>query len=379
MPDEPDYKVYRSRPRLGKGREGRVTEGLQELRDRAPDAPRRPSAKPEYTVHGRRRLPRLRMPGRSRGDSSGWPRITGRRVAKWVLTAVAGWLLLSAVLFVISAQLQRKNTTEAARSALKDSGYTLTSANTILVLGSDARQPGTMEPGADVGGPSRSDSILLIRAGGGKSAKLSIPRDTVVDIPGHGPDKINAAYAIGGPSLTVLTVEQYLGIPVNHLVEVNFGNFPRFIDALGGIDVKTNCVRSDINGGRSNGGTSLRLKAGDNHLSGKQALTLARTRKNMCHPEEDDLMRAKRQQDVLAGIKSRLVSPATFFRLPWVAWEAPKAVKSDMGGPSLFGLFGAIEIGGSPKPEVLGELTPDGGVAATEDEKRAAVRRFLKG
>ena len=138
-------------------------------------------------------------------------------------------------------------------------------------------------------------------------------------------------------------------------------------------------MRSDINGGRRNGGTTLRLKPGEHHLTGKQALTLARTRKNACHPEEDDLTRAKRQQDVLAAIKSRLVSPATFFRLPWVAWEAPKAIKSDMGGPSLLGLFGAIEIGGSPKPQVLGGLQLGGGVGASEEEKRAAVRKFLKG
>jgi hypothetical protein len=62
-----------------------------------------------------------------------------------------------------------------------------------------------------------------------------------------------------------------------------------------------------------------------------------------------------------------------------VAWEAPKAIKTDMGGPSLLGLFGAIEIGGNPKPAVLGELQPGGGVGATDAEKAAAVRKFLKG
>ncbi len=369
MPDEPDYKVYRSRPRLGKGRDDRVADGLQELRDEAPEAPRQPGAKPQYTVHRRRRLPRPRFRGG----------LSGRRVLKWLLTAVAGWILLSLILFMVSSWIQRKNTSEAARSALSDTGWTLTSANTILVLGSDARHEGYAEPGSTIGGPSRADSIMLIRAGGGRSAKLSIPRDTVVDIPGHGPDKINAAYAIGGPSLTIQTVEDYLGIEINHIVEVDFANFPEFIDALGGIDIRTNCVRSDINGGRRNGGTSLRLKAGEHHLNGKQALTLARTRKNDCHPEENDLDRAKRQQQVLAAIKSRLVSPWAFFRLPWVAWEAPKAIRTDMGGPSLLGLFGAIQIGGDPKPEVLGSLQPGGGVGVGEPEKAAAVRRFLKG
>jgi len=376
MPDEPDYKVYRSRPRLLKGREDRVAEGLQELRDEAPHVPRQPGAKPQYAVYGRRRL---RLPRIRRGSLPSPGRVTPGRVFKWLATAVAGWLLLSLLLFLVSAQVQRENTSEAARSALSSTGYTLTSPNTILVLGSDARQPGTMEPGANVGGPSRADSIMLIRAGGGRSAKLSIPRDTIVNIPGHGLDKINAAYAIGGPSLTILTVEQYLGIEINHIVEVDFGDFPEFVDALGGIDIRTNCVKSDINGGRKNGGTSLRLKAGEHHLNGKQALTLARTRNNACRPQENDLDRAKRQQDVVAAIKSRLVSPWIFLRLPWVAWEAPKAIRSDMAGPSLLGLFGAIEIGGSPKPAVLGGLQAGGGVGVTEEVKRAAVSRFLKG
>ena len=217
------------------------------------------------------------------------------------------------------------------------------------MLGSDARTKGTKEPGANVGGPSRSDTILLMRVGGGRSARLSIPRDTFADIPGHGTDKINAAYALGGPGLAVKTVEQFLGIEINHLVEVNFENFPAFIDSLGGIDYTGGCVISRINGGYRNGGYTLRLKPGENHLDGEQALALARTRKNECNPAENDLSRARRQQKILAAIKSRLLHPVTFLRLPFVSWQAPKAVRSDMAGPDLLGLFGAIATGGSPK------------------------------
>lgn len=370
MPDGPDYKVYRSRPRLFKGREARVEDGLQQLRDEAPHAPRQPGAKPEYTTHRRRRLPRPSLPSGA---------ITPGRVGKWIGVAVGGWLLLSLALFLISAQIQAKSTSDAAESALSDGGFPLVSPTTILVLGSDAREPDAAEPGAVIGGPSRADSIMLIRTGAGKSAKLSIPRDTVVDIPGHGPDKINAAYAIGGPSLTINTVEQYLDLEVHHVVEVSFGNFPDFIDALGGIDITTDCVRSDINGGTSNGGTSLRLKAGEHHLDGDDALTLARTRTNDCDPSENDLDRAKRQQDVLSAIRSRLLSPTTFFRLPWVAWEAPKAVQSDMRGPSMLGVAGGLAIGGDSKPVVLGGLDGLGGVAVSDEEKAAAVETFLDG
>ena len=117
------------------------------------------------------------------------------------------------------------------------------------MLGSDARTKGLAEPGS--GGPSRSDSIMLLRIGGGANASLSIPRDTVVDIPGHGTNKINAAYAFGGPALATQTVKQCLGIEVNHVVEVSFENFPQLIDALGGVTYKGGCVHSKINGGRA--------------------------------------------------------------------------------------------------------------------------------
>ena len=83
---------------------------------------------------------------------------------------------------------------------LDPAGSPLTSANNILVLGSDTRQKNSKEPGAEKTGPGRSDTIMLIRTGGGHSARLSIPRDTVVEIPGHGLQKINAAHAFGGPA-----------------------------------------------------------------------------------------------------------------------------------------------------------------------------------
>jgi LCP family protein required for cell wall assembly len=393
--EEPKYTVYRSRPRLF-GRkdsgDGRTAAGMQELRERAPDAPRSPQApdgRVEYTKHGggpRLRLPRLgghRRPGvPGKGLVAG---ITLGRVVKWIALAAVAWVALSLLLFLVSAQLQRENTTDAARTALDDAGYPLTSANTILVLGSDARTEGTAEPGSTIGGPSRADSILLMRVGGGKAARLSIPRDTVVDIPGHGQAKINAAYAIGGPSLMIETVKQYLGIEVNHIVEVNFENFPAFIDALGGVDVKTGCVVSKINGGKANGGQTLRLERGENHLSGREALALARTRTNLCNPAENDLTRVRRQQQILSAIKGRLLGPQAFLRLPWVSWAAPKAIKSDMAGPALLGVFGSVATKGNPPTRILrpsgGITLPDGGSGLVVDEatKVREVRAFLRG
>jgi LCP family protein required for cell wall assembly len=304
---------------------------------------------------------------------------------KWVLLALAAWILGSVLVFLVSAQIESGKVSDEAKSALDDGGYPLTSANTILVLGSDLRTAGTKEPGAATSGPSRSDSILLMRVGGGHSARLAIPRDTVVDIPGHGRNKINAAYAFGGAALAIETVKQYLGIEVNHVVEVSFNNFPDLIDALGGVDYTGGCVVSRINGGFKNGGFTLRLKRGTTHLNGKQALALARTRKNDCNKRENDLTRARRQQKIVAAMKSRLLSPTTFIHMPWIAWAAPKALRSDMGGISLLGLFAALETSGSSTPRVLlpsgGVTLPDGGagLVVSDREKQSEVARFLKG
>ena len=357
MADEkPTYTKYRSRPKLfgGKGSNG-ARDAIDDLRGGVP-RPEDPDKRP------------LRE------------RFTFWRVLGYAGALVVGWLLFSLLLFLISAQVQRQGVDDAAGTALKDSGFTLTSPNTILVLGSDARTKGTKEPGANtIGQPSRSDTIMLMRVGGGKSARLSIPRDTLVDIPGHGRDKINAAYAFGGPGLATKTVSQYLGIDVNHIVEVNFENFPAFIDSLGGIDYRGGCVISRINGGARNGGYTLRLKRGENHLDGEQALALARTRKNECNPAENDLTRARRQQKILAAIKGRLISPKTFFRLPLVSWNAPKAVRSDMAGPALLGLFGSVATSGSPDTRVL-RGNPDGnGLTVPDDVKQREVKRFLDG
>jgi LCP family protein required for cell wall assembly len=295
-------------------------------------------------------------------------------------------VLVSAIVFLISAQIQESKISSAAERQLSGAGYTLTKPNTVLMLGSDARPKGSKEAGANtIGSPSRSDSILLLRIGGGANATLSIPRDTVVEIPGHGQNKINAAYAIGGPALAIRTVESFLGVQVNHLVEVNFENFPQLIDSLGGVTYKGGCVVSKINGGTRNGGYTLRLKAGTHEIDGKQALALARTRKNECAKREDDRTRARRQQKILGAIKDKVISFETFVRLPWVSWAAPRAVQSDMAGPSLLGLVGAELIGGAQKSRVLkasgGVTLPDGGAGLVVDdaEKQSAVKRFLKG
>lgn len=357
--EPPQYTRYRARPKLlDRGsRTGRSP--LDELRrDRGGADPARP---------------RARRP------------ISAGRVLKWLAVGAISWILLSLVVFLVSAQIQRDQVSSEARSVLAGGGAPPFTPMTVLVLGSDQRTRGTAEPGSTIGGPSRSDSILLVRAGGGESARLSIPRDTAVDIPGHGRDKINAAYAIGGASLAVQTVGQYLGIRIDHLVEVNFENFPDLIDAMGGIDYKGGCVVSKINGGFKNGGYTLRLRTGETHIDGKQALALARTRRNLCNPKEDDRTRVRRQQKLFAAMKSRLLSPFAFIRMPLIAWNAPKAIRSDMSGPTLLGLHAALATTGTPPTRVLkpaGRVTLGNGgdaLVVSDEERQSEVERFLAG
>ena len=343
--EQPPYKLYRSAPRG-------IRAVLRGEEDGGLGGPDRPEGEP--------RDRRRRFGGR----------ITPRRLLAYLAIAICVWLLLSLVLFLVSAQVESGSLPASATAALTSGGNMLTSADTVLIIGTDQRPKGSKEPGANTNDTgSRSDTLMLWRVGGGTSRRLSIPRDTATAIPGFGTNKINAAYALGGPALTIKTVEQFTGIKINHVIVVNLANFPKFIDALGGIDVTTPRICSQISGGTKNGGFSLDLSPGSHHLNGTQALTLARTRENTCNPAENDLTREKRQQQILNAIKSKLQSPFTFFRLPWASWYAPKTLRTDMGGFTLLSLFFAAEIGGSAPLQILkptgAETLSNGGSALT--------------
>jgi LCP family protein required for cell wall assembly len=361
LQDRP-YTLYRARPRGLKA----LLRGEEQAELQGGEPPR-----------GRRRLLGDRgQPGR---------KITPRRVLKWLAIAVGAWLLLSLVLFLISAQVEQGDLPSSATSALTSGPNMLFGTDTVLILGTDQRPrtgPGSKEPGSnynDAG--SRSDTIMLWRIGGGVSRRLSIPRDTLAEIPGYGRTKVNAAYAFGGPALAIKTVEQLTGLKINHLIIVNLAAFSPFIDAIGGVDVKTGRVCSDISGGVRNGGFSLYLSPGEHHLNGIQALTYARTRENKCNPGDSDLTRVQHQQQILNAIKSKLLSPSTFFRLPVASWDAPKVLRSDMGGLTLLSLFAASEMGGSAPVQVL-KVQPLAGSSdlyASPQDVQSAVNKLMNG
>ncbi len=355
------------------------------------DSTSRPPEPPEYNVYRARRRPtkhggdldalRRRL-SRSRGDDAPpEPRdrkpITPGRVIRWIVLAVAAWLLLSLVLFMVSAYTQDGVSPEAGR-ALAGGGNLLT-GSTILVLGSDVRTGESIDESDS--GPGRSDTIMLVHAALGSVRKLSIPRDVEVDVPGHGINKINAAYALGGPSLTIETVEGFLGngLEINHLVEVDFEDFPEFIDSLGGITVDS--ASRICSPPFDNFWKGLRFKKGENDLDGTRALGFARVRKNSCATAEDDRDRAARQQEVLRAIGSQVKSPTTFLRLPWVSWNAPRTLKTDMGGLQLMGLFADMATGNSSDTAVLEATCCNNGsnLFVTEGAKQDAVGTLLDG
>ncbi|MBJ7347772.1 MAG: LCP family protein [Thermoleophilaceae bacterium] len=299
-----------------------------------------------------------------------------RRAIKWFLRWAVLWVLISGVLFAVSSSLQSGQISDSANEVLGGGGNMVTSPANVLVLGLDRRPKGSREPGATTSGPARSDSMMLLRVGGGNVRRLSILRDSYAQIPGYQALKINAAYALGGSALAVQTVEQFLGsgVDINHVVIVDFERFPDLIDALGGVNVRVHgkCIRSNFSG------VHFALPRGEHHLSGQQALRYARVRKNLCDPSEDDRDRARRQQEVMSSMKGKAFSPLTFVRLPWIAWEAPKAVVTDMSPVSLAAFITGMSTGGDAKTKVLlpSGAGPAGSLIISEQSRARAAQSF---
>src|SRR3954454_19478462 len=376
---KPEYNVY--------GRGGRGG------KKRASPQPRKPAAgkgeKPPYTVYRSRPglRDRLRKPslegirresGGGRGGIRGFfGRLTGgkRPWLRWILILAVGWLLLSFITFAISAQIQKGKLPQSAKDALEGGPAVLAGQN-ILILGGDRRGKTQHNAnGAEGEGPPRADTIMVLHASLTSFKKLSIPRDSYAAIPNCGSQKINASLACntrstnGNPASTIKTVEDFLGIDINHIVIVDFDGFADFINTLGGVKIDipdTNgakddsaVVCGDVDGGKKQGGISLKLPPGEVTLEGDKALAFARIRHNNCDPSEDDRDRAARQQLVLTAIKDRLTSitrfPYNFVKGPFIGWDAPKAFISDMGGFTLPQLAIAAIIGGSGETNVLGE------------------------
>ena len=387
--EQPDYKVYRSRRGLLSRFRSADLSGLRER------------VKPGRKDGDRegRKAPPLAKPGEERP--------LGKRVLRWVGIFAAAWILLSVVAFAVSAQLQKWKLADDAKAALGGNPFLLGSAQNILVIGTDARTEESKEPGAETrpkcldqqeagepphgGCPGfRADTLMVVRAGGGKFRKLSIPRDSFTEIEGFGASKINAAYAYGGAEGEVKAVEGFLGIDIDHVVIIDFEGFQDLIDAIGGVEVDIDSkFCSEISGGEGGGqgGFSLKLGKGEHTLNGEDALIFARTRKNDCDLAYDDLDRAAAQQQVLNGIKGRMTSPLrlpyNFIKGPIIAWSAPKAFVSDMGALTMPQLVLSSAIASSGDTDVLCQgqnsgcgAGPFGSIEVPQSERNRAVKEL---
>jgi LCP family protein required for cell wall assembly len=395
----PEYKVYRSR----KGLLPRFrAPDLSSLRERAKRAGRRPQ-----------------RPGAERREGEEAP--LWRRALKWVGVAAGFWLLISVIAFAASSWLQSTKLADDGEAALGGGGFALASPQTILVIGTDARRPDTQEPGAAPAqecfdqqsrgeaphgdcseGQFRADTLLLVRAGGAVFRKLSIPRDSFAEVAGQTAQKINGAYAFGGAALQIEAIEGFLGIEVDHVVIIDFEGFEEFIDAIGGVEVDVPqklCAEISGGAGGGQGGITLRIGKGEQTLDGQKALAYARVRKTSPCPGPgrsafttgyNDLDRAKAQQAVLNGIKSRLTSiwrlPYNFIKGPIIGWEAPQALVSDMGPFTLSQLALSSAVTSSGKTDVLCAGTnsgcgpgPAGSIEVPDSERRRAVDKLLNG
>lgn len=196
---------------------------------------------------------------------------------------------------------------------------------TWLLVGSDSREGLSPEQQADLTtggdlGNGRTDTILVVHipdfGSGSPTAMVSIPRDSYVDIPEYGTDKINAAFAEGGPALLARTIEDATGLRIDHYAEVGFGGFPAIVDALGGVPV---CLAEPV----SDPLAGIDLPAGCQTLDGRNALGYVRSRAT----PRADLDRMTHQRQFMADLLARATSPAVWLN-PWRWYSVPHAAVS---------------------------------------------------
>jgi len=176
---------------------------------------------------------------------------------------------------------------------------------TYLLVGSDSRAGLSAAERKALGTGNaqgqRTDTIMLLHTGSGPNVLMSIPRDSLVDIPGHGTTKINAAFAYGGPKLLVRTLEDATGIRIDDYVEIGLGGIVSVVDAVGGIEI---CPKTAMKDKLAN----LDIPRGCQQADGSTALGYARSR----HTSSiGDIGRAQHQREVVSAVGRKVVSPWT--------------------------------------------------------------------
>ncbi|GEB98567.1 LCP family protein [Corynebacterium flavescens] len=256
----------------------------EQRRSAGPQVPRNYSAPPRSAVPHRRR--KKKAPVRVIGGCMGW----GLAI-----------ILVLALVFTLwtDARLTRVN-------ALPEQRVANTAGTNWLLVGSDSRQGLTEQEQEQLGtggdiGVGRTDTIMLLHIPrSGKAQLVSIPRDSYVEVPGFGMDKINAAFTYGGPQLLTQTVEQSTGLRVDHYAEIGMGGLANVVDAVGGVEL---CVAEPIDDPLA----GINLGPGCQKMQGPEALGYVRTRATAL----GDLDRVQRQRDFFAALLHKITSPGT--------------------------------------------------------------------
>jgi len=282
------------------GRDDLVADDVYEVDTRARKGARFTSRRPSS-----RSSPRSSPRPSSDGQSHRW---------RWVLIGAAilvvAWVAFMVwVPFHAWGEVHRVNATPAGTRPAPSKGYD------YVLVGSDSRegltavQQGQLHTGSTkVAEGKRTDSIIVVHvpSGGGKAALISLPRDSYVPIPGHGRNKINAAYSLGGPKLLVATIEQVTDVRIDGYVEIGFGGFASVVDSLDGVDI---CVKRAMDDPKA----GINLKAGCQTLNGPNALGYVRARYS---DPLGDIGRVQRQRQFLGAIMHKASSPSTAL-IPW--------------------------------------------------------------
>ena len=187
----------------------------------------------------------------------------------------------------------------------------------VMILGVDRR--------ADDAGRSDTLMVASVRMEQQQAALMSIPRDTRVKIKGHAYDKINHAYAYGGHELSRETVQELLGVPIDHYILIDTKAFERIIDTIGGVDIDVEKRMYYEDPWDDNGGLIIDLYPGEQHLDGDRAIQYVRYRDG-----EGDIGRIRRQQKFMRAVLAQVISPDILPQLPQLIEEIRGAVETDM-------------------------------------------------
>lgn len=368
--DKP-YRVYRGGRAKGGvptlGREQRTRMADRDGRGRDREGRRLDGGRPE-------------RPGTRRGFRRwSWKRWLVIGIAT-VFTLMLVWGIASYFTFRSGVTAANNRLPKKVEKALApQSGALLSHSSTILLLGTDHSKHRSRA------GDRHSDSIMLVHTDPShhRIVYLSVLRDLRVAVPGYGTQKINAAFQFGGPRLAIRTISGVTGIPINHIVLVDFSQFKKLIDDLGGVTVnvpakirsnKFDCpFKTQAQCDRWQG---WRYRKGPQQMNGQRALIYSRIRENLLNPRESDATRAARQQQVIQAISSKLMGLGTLVKMPFIGGDLMSPVATDLSAGQFIQL-GWVKFRGHSLRCRLGGTADGTGYIVADEESRAVIQMVL--